>query len=84
MAPEITSWEELLWVFEEFNNETEDFQCTAIAKVDDKKIFYSEKNKLKADITFKKSPPPSLEFLTTKSSHRGPNLFHQTASSRKV
>ncbi|KAL6808446.1 kinase-like domain-containing protein [Trichoderma camerunense] len=52
MASEITSWEELLWVYEEFDDDTEDFQYTQIAKVDDDKIFYCEINKPKAEITF--------------------------------
>lgn len=52
MAPEITSWKELLWVYEVFDDETEDFKYTQIAKVDDDKIFYCEINKSKADITF--------------------------------
>ncbi|KAK4085695.1 uncharacterized protein Triagg1_685 [Trichoderma aggressivum f. europaeum] len=52
MAPEITSWEELLWVYEVFDDETEDFKHTQIAKVDDDKIFYCEISKPKTDITF--------------------------------
>ncbi|KAK4070740.1 hypothetical protein Trihar35433_5207 [Trichoderma harzianum] len=52
MASEITSWEELLWVYEVFDDKPEDFQYTQSAKVDDDKIFYCEINNPKADITF--------------------------------
>ncbi|KAL6818249.1 kinase-like domain-containing protein [Trichoderma sp. SZMC 28013] len=53
MAPEVTSWEELLWVHEVFNCETpKEFQHTEIAKVDDDKIFYCKIKTRQADITF--------------------------------
>ncbi|OPB43272.1 hypothetical protein A0O28_0104630 [Trichoderma guizhouense] len=89
MAPEITSWEELLWVYEVFDDETEDFQHTQIAKVDDDKIFYCEINKPKADITFQEitaslaqipddeiSPPRPQGCATTKAPRElPPDIF---------
>ncbi|KKP01672.1 hypothetical protein THAR02_06218 [Trichoderma harzianum] len=89
MALEVTSWEELLWVYEEFGDETEDFQYTQIAKVDDDKIFYCEINKPKADITFQEVtasltrlpdgeifPPWPQASITTKApQHLPPGIF---------
>ncbi|KAI1110274.1 kinase-like domain-containing protein [Nemania sp. NC0429] len=40
MAPQITSWEELLWVSEELDEDTGDFQYTMFAAVEDDMIYY--------------------------------------------
>ncbi|KAI0487154.1 kinase-like domain-containing protein [Xylaria cf. heliscus] len=52
MAPHITSWEELLWVSEEVDKETGNFQYTMFAVVEDDIIYYGQLNKPKADISF--------------------------------
>ncbi|KAI0442373.1 kinase-like domain-containing protein [Xylaria telfairii] len=52
MVPRITSWEDLLWVSEEVNEDTGDFQYTMFATVEDDMIFYGQLNKPKADILF--------------------------------
>ncbi|GAP89015.1 putative serine threonine protein kinase [Rosellinia necatrix] len=52
MAPQITSWEELLWVSEEVDEDTGDFQYTMFAKVEDDMIYYGQLDKPKADISF--------------------------------
>ncbi|KAG5747770.1 hypothetical protein H9Q70_009555 [Fusarium xylarioides] len=52
MAPQVTSWEELLWVSEEVDEDTGDFQYTMLAMVEDDMIYYGQLNKLKADILF--------------------------------
>ncbi|KAB5558336.1 kinase-like domain-containing protein [Coniochaeta sp. 2T2.1] len=52
MAPQITSWEEMLWVSEEVDEDTGDFKYTMFATVDDDMIYYGQLNKPKADISF--------------------------------
>lgn len=52
MASHITSWEELLWVSEEVDEDTGDFQYTMFAVVEDDMIYYGQLNKPKADISF--------------------------------
>ncbi|KAH7268714.1 kinase-like domain-containing protein [Fusarium solani] len=52
MAPRVTSWEELLWVSEEIDEDTGDFQYTMFATVEDDMIYYGQLNKPKADILF--------------------------------
>ncbi|KAI0536686.1 kinase-like domain-containing protein [Xylaria digitata] len=52
MGPQVTSWEELLWVSEEFDQDTEDFQYTMIVAVEDDMIYYGQSDKPKADISF--------------------------------
>ncbi|UNI20473.1 hypothetical protein JDV02_006554 [Purpureocillium takamizusanense] len=52
MAPQVTSWEELLWVSEEVDEDTGDFQYTMFALVEDDMIYYGQLNKPKADISF--------------------------------
>ncbi|RYC77483.1 hypothetical protein BFJ63_vAg19643 [Fusarium oxysporum f. sp. narcissi] len=51
MAPQVTSWEELLWV-SEVDEDTGDFQYTMFATVEDDMIYYGQLNKPKADILF--------------------------------
>ncbi|KAK1248576.1 hypothetical protein MKX08_006796 [Trichoderma sp. CBMAI-0020] len=51
MVPEITSWEELLWVYEEVEDEAGDLRYTEIAKLNDDKIFYGQISKSKANIS---------------------------------
>ncbi|KAF9767658.1 hypothetical protein IL306_015135 [Fusarium sp. DS 682] len=55
MAPEVTSWGELLCVAEEVDEDTGDFQYTMFATVDDDMIYYGQLNKLKADISFQQA-----------------------------
>ncbi|XWW99204.1 hypothetical protein V2A60_007213 [Cordyceps javanica] len=50
MAPRVTSWEELLWVSEEVDEGTGEFQYTMFATVEDDAIYYGQLNKPKADI----------------------------------
>ncbi|POR35871.1 Serine/threonine protein kinase [Tolypocladium paradoxum] len=52
MAPQVTSWEELLWVSEEVDEDTGDFRYTMFATVEDDMIYYGQLNKPKADISF--------------------------------
>ncbi|KAF5712001.1 serine threonine kinase [Fusarium mundagurra] len=52
MAPQLTSWEDLLWVSEEVDEDTGDFQYTMFAMVEDDMIYYGQLNKPKADISF--------------------------------
>ncbi|KAF4439743.1 serine/threonine protein kinase [Fusarium austroafricanum] len=52
MASQVTSWEELLWVSEEVDDDTGDFQYTMFAAVEDDMIYYGQLNKKKADISF--------------------------------
>ncbi|KAI1422313.1 kinase-like domain-containing protein [Xylaria sp. FL1777] len=55
MAPRITSWEELLWVSEEVDEDTGDFQYTMFATVEDDTIYYGQLNKPKANISFEEA-----------------------------
>lgn len=52
MAPQITSWEETLWVSEEVDEDTGVFQYTMFAVVDDDMIFYGQLTRPKSDISF--------------------------------
>ncbi|KAH9900569.1 protein kinase-like domain-containing protein [Xylariomycetidae sp. FL2044] len=52
MAPQVTSWEELLWVSEEVDEDTGDFQHTMFVAVEDDMIYYGQLDKPKADISF--------------------------------
>ncbi|KAF2966706.1 hypothetical protein GQX73_g6876 [Xylaria multiplex] len=52
MGPQVTSWEELLWVSEEVDEDTQDFQYTMIVAVEDDMIYYGQLNKPKTDISF--------------------------------
>ncbi|KAK8872264.1 kinase-like domain-containing protein [Apiospora arundinis] len=52
MAPQISSWEELLCASEEVDEETGDFQYTMFAMVEDDMIYYGQLNKPKANINF--------------------------------
>ncbi|KAI1104787.1 kinase-like domain-containing protein [Jackrogersella minutella] len=52
MGPQVTSWEELLWVSEEFDEDTGDFQYTMFATVEDDMIYYGQLNKPMAAILF--------------------------------
>ncbi|KAM0433322.1 hypothetical protein ACHAPT_004198 [Fusarium lateritium] len=52
MAPQISSWEDLLWVSEEVDEDTGDFQYTMFATVENDMIYYGQLDKPKADISF--------------------------------
>ncbi|KAF4983607.1 hypothetical protein FZEAL_1016 [Fusarium zealandicum] len=52
MAPQVTSWEELLWVSEEVDEDTGDFKYTMFATVEDDMIYYGQLNKPKVYISF--------------------------------
>ncbi|KAF5554420.1 serine threonine kinase [Fusarium phyllophilum] len=52
MAPQLTSWEDLLWVSEEVDEDTGDLQYTMFAMLEDDMIYYGQLNKPKADISF--------------------------------
>jgi hypothetical protein len=54
MALQITSWEDFAHVSEEFNPETNEFQYTMLAAVDDSSdiIYYAELPVRKAEISF--------------------------------
>lgn len=52
MGPQVSNWEDMLWVSEEVDEETGDFQYTMFATVEDDAIYYSQLSKPKADISF--------------------------------
>lgn len=52
MAPQVTSWEELLWVSEEVDEDTGVFQYTMFAMVEDDMIYYGQLNMPKAGISY--------------------------------
>lgn len=52
MAPGISSWEELLWVSEEVDEDTGDFKYIMFATVEDDMIYYGQLNRPKAKISF--------------------------------
>lgn len=51
MAPQVTDWEELLFLSDEINEETGDFQYTTFAIVENDMIYFSQLNRPKADIS---------------------------------
>ncbi|KPM41996.1 hypothetical protein AK830_g4582 [Neonectria ditissima] len=51
MAPQVTRWEELLWVSEEVDEDTGDFRYTMFAMVEDDMIYYGQLNRPKAEIS---------------------------------
>lgn len=55
MAPRVTSWEGLLWVSEEVDDDTGDFKYTMFATVEDDMIYYGQLNKPKAEISFQRA-----------------------------
>lgn len=52
IAPQITSWEQLLGAYELVNEATGVFKYTKFVAVEDDMIFYGQLNKPKADISF--------------------------------
>ncbi|KAG9252716.1 kinase-like domain-containing protein [Emericellopsis atlantica] len=52
MAPQVTSWEGLLWVSEETDEDTGDFKYTMFATMEDDMIYYGQINRPKTDISF--------------------------------
>ncbi|KAF5023097.1 hypothetical protein F66182_4854 [Fusarium sp. NRRL 66182] len=52
MAPQIASWEQLLWVSEEVDEDTGNFKYTMLAAVENDEIYYSQISQRKADISF--------------------------------
>lgn len=52
MAPQVTSWDELLWAYEQVDQDTGDFRYTKFAAVEDDMMYYGQLNKRKADISF--------------------------------
>ncbi|KAM5342079.1 hypothetical protein ACJ41O_015110 [Fusarium nematophilum] len=53
MAPQITSWEQLLGVYEQVDKATGAFKYTKFDTVEDDMIFYGQLNKPKADLSFR-------------------------------
>ncbi|KAK3185291.1 hypothetical protein K4F52_005991 [Lecanicillium sp. MT-2017a] len=51
MAPQLTSWEEFLWIPEEIDEDTGEFQYTMFAAVEDDMMYYGQLNKPKAAIS---------------------------------
>lgn len=53
MAPQVTTWEDLTFLHEEFDEETGEFRHTTFAVVDeDDTAFFGKSNHPKHDITF--------------------------------
>lgn len=53
MAPQIASWEDMLWVSEEVHEDAPYFQRTTFAAVEDDKIYYGQLEKRKEDIALR-------------------------------
>lgn len=68
MAPKVTCWEQLLWVSEEVDEDTGDFQYTMLAAVEDDMLYYGELDKPKVDsslqdVTESLAPIPDEEIF---------------------
>ncbi|KAK0112400.1 hypothetical protein ONS96_001644 [Cadophora gregata f. sp. sojae] len=55
MAPQVTNWEELTWLSEEFHPETGEFWYTMFAVVDNYTIYFGQLNIPKLEISFNNS-----------------------------
>ncbi|QUC16054.1 uncharacterized protein UV8b_00295 [Ustilaginoidea virens] len=80
MAPQVTSWEELLWVSEEVDEDTGDFQYTMFATVEDDVIYYGQLNQPKADILFQHTPDCLARIPDEEIFPRWPQRLTQTSS----
>lgn len=84
MVPEISSWEELLWVYEVVDDETGNLLYTEIAKVNDDKIFYGQISKPKADISFQEISASLIQVPDQKIFPRWPQAFTATKAPQEL
>lgn len=52
LAQPIPSWEDLLWVFKQVDEDNGGFQYTKFAVVEDDMVYYGKLNKLKTNTSF--------------------------------
>lgn len=84
MVPEISSWEELRWVYEVVDDETGDLRYTEIAKVNEDKIFYGQISKPKANISFQEISASLSQIPDQEIFPRWPQAFTATKAPQEL
>ncbi|KAM0460818.1 hypothetical protein ACHAO4_001611 [Trichoderma viride] len=84
MVPEISSWEELRWVYEVVDDETGDLRYTEIAKVNEDKIFYGQISKPKANISVQEISASLSQIPDQEIFPRWPQAFTATKAPQEL